>query len=197
MTWHVSGEAYACCSCSVGCPCAVGEMETTGSIGCSAVQIVDIHAGEIGGTDVSGARVAAVVDWPGPMMAGEGTGRLYFDVALSPEQRGALEALLSGRLGGAFAHVPHLVPTVLPPVVAPIAREAAPDGTAVVVGAVGAVIVKPLRSDEGRLQHMRGTGGFRDDVVLATGNGSWWRDPELRQWEGGGYAEQSEFQWHG
>jgi hypothetical protein len=34
-------------------------------------------------------------------------------------------------------------------------------------------------------------------VMLATGTGSWWRDPELRQWEGGGYAEQSDIDWRG
>jgi hypothetical protein len=197
VTWYIRGESYACCSCSVGCPCAVGEMETAGSDGCSAVQIMEIHAGEIGGTNVSGAKVAAVVDWPRAMMAGDGTGRLYFDVAMTPEQRDALEALMSGKLGGAFSYIPQLVPKALPPKIAPIAKEARPDGTSVVVGAVGEAIVRPMRSEAGELLRIQGTGGFRDDVALATGNGSWWHDPELRQWEGGGYAEQSEFDWQG
>jgi hypothetical protein len=172
-------------------------METAGSDGCSAVQIMEIHAGEIGGTNVSGTKVAAVVDWPRAMMAGDGTGRLYFDVTMTAEQRDALEALMSGKLGGAFSYIPHLVPKTLPSKIAPIAKEARPDGTSVVVGAVGEAIVRPMRSEAGELLRIRGTGGFRDDVALATGNGSGWRDPELRQGEGGGYAEQSEFDWQG
>lgn len=197
LTWYIRGEAYACCSCSVGCPCAVGEMETAGSIGCSAVQVVDIAEGEIRGTDVGGAKLAAVVDWPGPMMAGNGTGRLYFDVETSPEQREALEELISGKLGGVFAAIPMLVPKTLPPKVAPITMSTGAEGTSISVGEFGAAIVKPMSSPTGEPVRLRGAGGFREEVVLATGNGSWWRDPELREWEGGGYAEQTPVAWDG
>jgi hypothetical protein len=197
MKWYLRGESYACCSCSVGCPCAIGGSETLGSDGCSAVQIMDIHAGEIEGTDVGGTMVAAVVDWPGAMMAGDGTGRLYFDTAMTAEQRDALEALISGKLGGGFSRMPELVPRVLPPLVAPIRKASADDRTTIVVGDFGEAVVKPMRSRNGDAPTIRGTGGFRDEVVLATGTGSWWRDPELRRWEGGGYAEQSEIDWRG
>jgi hypothetical protein len=197
MKWYLRGESYACCSCKVGCPCAVGGLETLGSDGCSAVQIVDIHAGEIEGTDVGGTMVAAVVDWPGAMMSGDGTGRLYFDASTTPEQREALDALISGRLGGGFSRIPDLVPTVLPPLLAPIRKEQKGDQTAIVVGEFGEAIVKPMHANDGETLRIRGTGGFRDDVMLATGTGSWWRDPELRQWEGGGYAEQSDIDWRG
>lgn len=197
MKWFIRGESYACCSCSVGCPCAVGEMETTGSDSCSAVQIMLIDAGEINGINVSGAKLAAVVDWPGAMMAGNGTGRLYFDVETSPEQREALEALISGKLGCAFSRIPELVPKVLSTELAPIEKVTGPDGTSIVVGDFGRTLVKRMHTPSGDIIRLRGTGGFRDDVMLATGNGSWWQDPELRQWEGGGYAEQSEFDWQG
>ena len=198
MSWYIQGRSYACCSCSVGCPCAVGGTETAGSDGCSAVQIMEIHAGEINGTDVGGTKVAAVVDWPGAMMAGDGTGRLYFDDATSPEQRAALEALITGELGGGFSRIPELVTTILPPLLAPITQTAGDDGaTSIVVGDFGAAMMRPMRSPGGGLLRLQGVGGFREDVTLATGTGSWWRDPELRQWEGGGYAEQNELDWHG
>ena len=197
MKWYLRGKSYACCSCLVGCPCAIGGDETLGSDGCSAVQIMDIEVGEIEGIDVGGTKVAAVVDWPGAMMSGDGTGRLYFDADTSPEQRDALEALISGKLGGGFSRIPELVPRVLPPLVAPIRTEGADDRTAIVVGEFGAAIVKPMQSVDGEPLCIRGPGGFRDDVMLATGTGSWWRDPELRRWEGGGYAEQSDIDWRG
>jgi hypothetical protein len=197
VKWFIRGESYACCSCSLGCPCAVGEMETAGSDGCAAVQIMDIHAGQINGTDVSGTKVAAVVDWPGPMMAGNGTGRLYFDVDTSPTQREALEALISGKLGGGFSRIPELVKETLVSLLAPIRKETGADGTLITVGQFGQARVKPLHTPTGDAIGLHGSGGFRDDVMLAVGHGSWWRDPQLRQWEGGGYAEQNEFEWRG
>jgi hypothetical protein len=197
VSWHLHGNSYACCSCSVGCPCAAGGLETAGSDGCCAVQIMDIASGEIAGVDVAGTKVAAVVDWPGAMMSGNGTGRLYFDADTTPVQRDALETLISGSLGGTFSRMPDLVPKVLPSIVAPIRKERRNDGTTIVVGTFGEAIVKPMVGSAGESMLLRGVGGFRDEVVLATGNGSWWRDPDLRQWEGGGYAEQSDIDWRG
>jgi hypothetical protein len=155
-----------------------------------------VDAGEINGTDVSGMKVAAVVDWPGAMMAGNGTGRLYFDVETSPEQRDVMNALIGGKLGGGFSRIPELVVRVLDPKLAPIRKASDPDGTSLIVGDYGRAVIKPMRSSNGDPPRLQGAGGFRDAVSLATGNGSWWRDPELKQWEGGGYAEQSEFDWH-
>jgi hypothetical protein len=195
MKWFIRGQSYACCSCSVGCPCAVGKMETAGSTGCSAVQIMIVDSGEINGTDVSGMKVAAVVDWPGAMMAGNGTGRLYFDVDTTPEQRDAMTALIRGKLGGGFSRIPELVPSVLDPKLARIRKISDPDGTSLVVGDYGRAVIKPMRSSNGDPPRLHGAGGFRDAVALATGTGSWWRDPDLNQWDGGGYAEQSEFDW--
>jgi hypothetical protein len=197
MNWYINGESYACCSCSVGCPCAVGEMETTGSDGCSAVQIIEIHAGEVAGTDVGGTKLAAVVDWPGPMMAGGGTGRLYFDVETSADQRTALEALFTGKLGGAFSRIPELVPERLSSRLAAIVKSTSDTTTSIVVEGFGRAVLAPHSSPQGEPIHIHGAGGFRDDVVLAIGAASWWRDPELRQWEGGGYAERSEVDWSG
>jgi hypothetical protein len=172
-------------------------METTGSNGCAAVQVIDIEAGEIEGTDVSGAKLAAVVDWPGAMMAGNGTGRFYFDVNTTIEQRAALEALVGGKLGGGFSRIPELVPKTLASELAAIRTVATAEGTSIVVGEFGQAIVKPIRRAGGEGVELEGPGGFRDSVMLATGHGSWWHDPDLRHWEGGGYAEQSEFDWRG
>ncbi|MBV9453252.1 MAG: DUF1326 domain-containing protein [Rubrobacter sp.] len=42
-------------------------------------RLYDIQSGEIDGVDVSGTKVALVADWPSGFLAGNGTGRLYFD----------------------------------------------------------------------------------------------------------------------
>jgi hypothetical protein len=170
-------------------------METTGSDGCSAVQIMDITSGVIDEIDVSGAKVAAVVDWPGAMMSGNGTGRLYFDVETTPQQRDALKRLLDGKLGGVFSRMPELVPKTLPPILAPIRAMDVAGGTSITVGSFGEARLKPMRLPNGESPRLHGMGGFRDDVALAIGAGSWWRDPELRHWQGGGYAERNSFDW--
>lgn len=190
---HLRGEAYACCSCSVGCPCAAGGSETTGSDGCCAVQILEVHEGEVDGTDLAGARLAAAVDWPGAMMAGNGRGRLYFDAGTTLAQRSVLEAVVRGRLGGSFASIPELVPTFLPPILVAIETRRHEGVTVVRAGDYGEAVLRPLASPA----RLNGSGGFRDDVALAAGTGSWWRDPDLRSWKGGGYAEHSDIEWRG
>lgn len=197
MKWYIQGDAYACCSCNLGCPCATGGMETTGSDGCSAVQIMNISAGNIDGIDVSGTKVAGVVDWPGPMMSGNGIGRLYFDLETSLQQREALKALIDGKLGGVFARMLELVPKTLAPILAPFRQTEGEEITSIIVGDFGEARIKPMRSPNGEAPRLHGAGGFRDDVALASGTGSWWRDPELRHWAGGGYAERNAFDWHG
>ncbi len=72
MAWHITGIDFGPCSCDIGCPCILGEME--GDRGwCSAVRLYDIHSGEVDGMDVSGTKVALVADWPSGFLAGNGT----------------------------------------------------------------------------------------------------------------------------
>jgi hypothetical protein len=54
MAWHITGTDLGPCSCDVGCPCILGEME--GDRGwCSAVRLYDIHSGDVDGIDVVGS----------------------------------------------------------------------------------------------------------------------------------------------
>ena len=198
MAWRLTGTYYTPCSCNVGCPCLLGEME--GDRGwCSGALVFDVRGGSVDGTDVGGTKVALAADWPSGFLAGNGTGRLYFDPEVSQEQRNALGSVLSGEQGGVFEILSSLVPDILP------AREASieiqtdeEETTRIKVGDFGALVVQPLRGPEGdftRLLH--GAASFRDDIILARGTGSRWQDPEMRQWESGGHAEQADFDWSG
>ncbi len=196
MAWRITGTYYAPCSCNVGCPCILGEME--GDRGwCSGALIFDIQGGNVDGTDVGGTKVAFVGDWPSGFLAGNGTGRIYFDPEVSQEQRSALESVLSGQQGGVFEILSSLVVDVLPTRETPI--EIQTDGeetTRIRVGDFGAFVVQPLRGPEGdftRLLH--GAAAFRDDIILARGTGSRFHDPEMREWESGGHAERGDFDW--
>ncbi len=196
MAWRLTGTYYAPCSCNVGCPCLLGEME--GDRGwCSGSLVFDIRAGNVDGTDVGGTKVAVVGDWPSGFLAGNGTGRMYFDPGISQEQRSALEPVLSGQQGGVFEILSSLITELLPPKEAPIDIQTDEEATTRIrVGDFGGLVVVPLRGPEGdftRLLH--GAAAFREDTILAKGTGTRWQDPEMRQWESGGHAEFSEFDW--
>ena len=196
MTWRLTGTYYGPCSCDVGCPCILGEME--GDRGwCSGALVFDIQGGNVNGTDVGGSKVALVADWPSGFLAGNGTGRMYFDQSVSQEQRSALESVLSGQQGGVFEVIAGLVPDVLPSKEAPIDIQTDEEETTRIrVGDVGAAVVTPLRGPEGdftRLLH--GAAAFRDDIILSKGTGTRFHDPDLREWESGGHAERGDFDW--
>ena len=57
-------------------------------------------------------------------------------------------------------------------------------------------MVKSLRGPEDDFtKPLHGAATFREDTILAKGTGTCWQDPEMRQWESGGHAEFSEFDW--
>lgn len=195
MAWHIKGTYYAPCSCKVGCPCILGEME--GDQGwCSGGQWVEIDSGEIDGVVVSGTRLAWVADWPKGFLGGQGTGRVYFDPSVLPEQRNALEALFKGQRGGVYEVVGQLVTQWLPTQEVPIDIKTTADETRITMGDIGTAIAKPLRGANGEITRLlHGAAAFRDNIGLANGRGTYWRDPEMRQWESLGHAEITEFDW--
>ncbi|MEX3958630.1 hypothetical protein B0G57_10847 [Trinickia symbiotica] len=195
MAWHIVGTYYAPCSCKVGCPCVLGELEGD-QVWCSGGQWVDIGSGDVDGVDVSGAKLAWVADWPKGFLGGEGVGRIYFDSSVSAEQRAALEPLFKGERGGVYEVVGQLVKEWLPTVDAPIDIQSSADETRITVGKIGVAIAKPLRGATGEITRLlHGAAAFRDDIGLANGKGSSWRDPDMRQWESLGHAEITEFDW--
>ena len=195
MAWHISGTYYSPCSCDVGCPCTLGEIEADRGW-CSGVLVFDIHSGNVDGTDVSEAKVAMAADWPSGFLAGHGTGRLYFDPALSAEQQEALGGVLGGQKGGVFEQIATMVPNILSAKQAVISIQVGADETRATVGDVGEIVVRPLRGPTGEFTKLlHAAAAFREEITLAKGTGSRWHDPDMREWESGGHAEQSDFHW--
>lgn len=197
MPWHITGTYYAPCSCKVGCPCTLGELE--GDQGwCSGGQTYEIRSGNVDGVDLGGAKFTWNADWPSGFLAGNGVGRFYFDPSLSPQQRDAITTVIGGRRGGVFEAVAALVPKFLPPKEAPITIQTGDAETRIKVGDVGELVVTPLRGPSGQVTRLlHAAAAFRDDIVLARGTGSHWRDPDMRSWDSLGHAEQTDFDWSG
>ena len=196
MAWQITGTGIGPCSCRVSCPCELGELVADQGW-CSGVFAFDLKSGTIDGIDVGGTRVVFIGDWPSGFLSGNGKARLICDTAMSAEQQGALESVLSGKKGGVFEVMSTLVTEVLPTITAPISfnRNANGDIEAT-IGDFGLAKYTPLRNQAGdvtRLLH--GAAAFREDVALGKGTGSKFSAPGMRSWEGGGHSELMEFDW--
>lgn len=198
MAWQMTGTYYAPCSCNVACPCAFGEMD--GDRGwCSGLLLFDVKGGDVDGVDVGGTCGAIVADWPRGFLAGEGKGRLYVDSGVSDEQRAALERVLTGQAGGSLEPIGALIPEWLPVQQVSIDIQNGGDETRATIGDVGEAVIKPLKNEE--------TGGpttvvnmpvrFVEHTILGRGDGTRFKDPDLREWESGGHGEQGDFEWSG
>jgi hypothetical protein len=192
MTWHMQGHYYAPCSCKVGCPCLLGELEADQGW-CSACLVFDIDRGEVDGVDVSGTKGALLGDWPGGFLSGNGTGRMYFDPSDSQEQRDALESVFEGKKGGAFEIIAGLLSNTLPTETASITIERNGDAARVTVGDVVDISVTDLKGPTGELTRvLHGAAAFRENIILGKSSGRS-RVPEMRAWEAGGHGEREDF----
>lgn len=124
--WQISGEEVGNCNCNWACPCQFDADPTHGD--CHALIAYEIRDGHFGETSLDGMRFAEVVSWPGPIHEGDGTAQLIIDEATTPEQRDAIEQMVSGEHGGTYFEIfasvlPHKRDTVVAPIEIEADRE--------------------------------------------------------------------------
>jgi hypothetical protein len=108
--WRISGSYFESCNCEAICPCrridgVPGGRSTHGV--CLGVLSWLIRDGTSDGVDLSGQPVAIVSRYSDDEPGSPWSWVLYLDRRGSDEQRAALEAIFSGRLGGdAERHFP-------------------------------------------------------------------------------------------
>ncbi|HEU5476878.1 MAG TPA: DUF1326 domain-containing protein [Gaiellaceae bacterium] len=109
-TWQIRGSYFESCNCDAICPCrridgVPGGRSTHGI--CAGVLSWLIEDGEAQGTDVAGLKVALAIRYDDDEPGSPWTWFLYLDERATVEQRAALEAIFTGRLGGdALTHFP-------------------------------------------------------------------------------------------
>jgi hypothetical protein len=101
--WKLRGRELANCNCEYGCNCQFGGLPDKG--GCQAVFGMDIDEGVHGDTDLSGLKIAAVFQWPGPIHEGKGEAVAFVDERASEGQRNALLTIMTGGDTDPFATV--------------------------------------------------------------------------------------------
>jgi hypothetical protein len=110
MGWWLRGTYFESCNCDAICPCrridgARGGRSTYGV--CMGVLSWLVAEGAADGTDLSGLPVALACRYSDDEPGSPWTWILYLDARASAEQRGALERIFTGRLGGdAERHFP-------------------------------------------------------------------------------------------
>jgi hypothetical protein len=110
-TYEVEGTLLEACSCGGPCPCWVGDDPDGGT--CDAFVAYHVDRGQVRGVDISGLSLVLVGHIPGNVLAGNWREALYLDDKASPEQREALLAVFTGKLGGAIADLAALIGEVV------------------------------------------------------------------------------------
>ncbi len=160
----LEGTLLEACSCGVLCPCWIGEDPDLGQ--CYAVVAYHYDKGNIGGVDVSGLNVAAVVHIPGNILKPKSWKMaLFVDSRANQQQKDAIVGALSGQYGGPLADLAQLIGEVVGVESAPINHQVKEGkGTLKIDGIVEAEM-EPYRSADGKVTTLR-------DSIFSTVPGS-------------------------
>jgi hypothetical protein len=111
--WHLSGDYFENCNCSVVCPCFISKaapLTSRPSEGvCNVALIFHIETGSYDGTALNGLNVALAVHTPGPMADGNWSVAAYIDERADARQTEALGAIFTGAAGGPMAQLAPLI----------------------------------------------------------------------------------------
>ncbi|MEA2316716.1 MAG: hypothetical protein QOD44_905 [Solirubrobacteraceae bacterium] len=110
MSWRIRGTYFESCNCDAICPCRRVDGRASGRSThgvCLGVLSWLIEEGDADGTDLSRLPVALACRYSDDEPGSPWTWALYLDARATDEQRAALEAIYTGRLGGdADRHFP-------------------------------------------------------------------------------------------
>lgn len=107
VAWHLSGDYFENCSCSVLCPCLVSTAApltarpTEGF--CNVPLVFHIDTGRYGDVVLDDLNVFVILHSPGVMAEGNWSAGTYIDERADDAQTQALAAIFSGAAGGPMA----------------------------------------------------------------------------------------------
>ena len=113
MAWNIKGSYAETCPCELMCPCLVSMDHGATYDYCRLTLVFNIREGAIEGTDVSGLKVAVIVDTPKVMTEGNWRLGMFIDENATDEQADQLGQVFGGQLGGPMAALGPLVGEVL------------------------------------------------------------------------------------
>lgn len=111
MAYSVEGQLLEACSCGGPCPCWVGDDPDGGT--CDTVIAYHYEKGHINDIDVAGLTLALVAHVPGNILKGNWKVAVHVDKKATPQQKDAILAAHTGKLGGPLADLAPLIGEVL------------------------------------------------------------------------------------
>ncbi|MBO8193646.1 DUF1326 domain-containing protein [Streptomyces oryzae] len=99
--WHLKGEWFDACKCTVPCPCSFAQDPTFGD--CNGILLWQIREGNYGDTRLDGLNVAMLGSFVGNPWAGDvkdAYAAFFIDDRADDQQRTALQAIFGGEAGG-------------------------------------------------------------------------------------------------
>lgn len=148
MGYAIEGKLLEACSCDAVCPCWVGDDPDGGK--CDGLVAYHYDRGEINGVNVSGLTLALAVHIPGNVLKGDWKVIAFVDQRATPEQKSAILAAHTGKLGGPLADLAPLIGDVLGVHDAPIEFNMEEGKGTIRVGEAIAGEMKPLTDLGGR-----------------------------------------------
>lgn len=98
VKWEIEADYLQACNCDYGCPCEFQAPPTQGF--CKGIGAYHINRGRYGDLSLDGLGLAYVVDFPGAIHEGKGTGLIFVDEKANAPQREALVKVSHGKAGG-------------------------------------------------------------------------------------------------
>jgi len=148
MGYAVEGKLLEACSCAGPCPCWVGDDPDGGT--CDAFLAYHYDRGHINDVDVSGLTLALVSKIPGNVLAGNWKMAVYVDSKASSQQKEAILAAHTGKLGGPLADLAKLVGEVVGVYDVPIQFNMAEGKGTVRIGDAVSAEMAPYADSQGR-----------------------------------------------
>ncbi len=125
--WHVVGDWFDVCKCTIPCPCTFAQAPTSGD--CEGVLAYHIREGQYGDVRLDGLNLLGLSDFVGNIWAGEtkATMGMFIDERADDRQRDALQMIFAGQAGGFPATFADLISEMRGIEFAPIEFEIADD----------------------------------------------------------------------
>jgi hypothetical protein len=98
--WHVTGDWFDTCNCSIPCPCTFAQPPTDGN--CEGILAWNIRQGNYGDVHLDGLSVMALGAFMGNIWEGKTKAAMamFLDERADGPQREALQMIFGGRVGG-------------------------------------------------------------------------------------------------
>jgi hypothetical protein len=148
MAYMLEGKLLEACSCGGLCPCWVGDDPDYGT--CHSINAYHYDRGQINEIDVSGLTIAFICHIPGNVLKGNWKVAAYVDSKATPEQKEAILAAHTGKLGGPLADLAQLVSEMVGVYDVPIEFNMAEGKGTIRVGDAAQAEMQPYTDAQGR-----------------------------------------------